>query len=83
MAWTTKSLINLLRWSKVVWPLRSIRMYPPQFVIRDPIIQAVQKSFTQGHEVAVIVFNISNMKDIYEQLSEMQYIDFITSIALI
>ncbi|MEK3991854.1 EAL domain-containing protein [Robertmurraya sp. FSL R5-0851] len=77
MAWTTKSFNNLLQWRKVVWPLRSIRMYPPQFVIRDPIIQAVQKSFNQGHEVAVIVFNISNMKDIYEQLSEMQYIDFI------
>ncbi len=52
-------------------------MYPPQFVIRDPIIEGVGKAFNQGHEVAVIVFNISNMKDIFEQLSEMQYIDFI------
>lgn len=52
-------------------------MYPPQFVVRDPIIQGVQKAFNQGHEVAVIVFNISNMKDIYEHLSEIQYIDFI------
>lgn len=77
MAWTTKSLNNLLQWRKVVWPLRSIRMYPPQFVVRDPIIQGVQKAFNQGHEVAVIVFNISNMKDIYEHLSEIQYIDFI------
>ncbi|WP_391559439.1 EAL domain-containing protein [Robertmurraya sp.] len=82
MAWTTKSLNNLLQWRKVVWPLRSIRMYPPQFVIRDPIIQGVQKSFNQGHEVAVIVFNISNIKDIYEQLSEKQYIDFIKKLKM-
>ncbi|WP_066055453.1 EAL domain-containing protein [Robertmurraya korlensis] len=82
MAWTTKSLKNFLQWRKVVWPLRSIRFYPPQFVIRDPIIQGVQKSFNQGHEVAVIVFNISNMKDIYEQLSENQYIDFIKKLKM-
>ncbi|MCM3600685.1 EAL domain-containing protein [Robertmurraya korlensis] len=57
-------------------------MYPPQFVIRDPIIQGVRKAFNQGHEVAVIVFNISNMKDIYEQLSEKQYIDFIKKLKM-
>lgn len=82
MAWTTKSLNNLLQWRKVVWPLKSIRMYPPQFVIRDPIIQVVRKAFNQGHEVAVIVFNISNMKHIYEQLSETQYIEFITNLKI-
>lgn len=57
-------------------------MYPPQFVIRDPIIEGVRKAFDQGHEVAVIVFNISNIKDIYEQLNEMQYIDFIIKLKM-
>ena len=80
MASTTKSLSNLIKWRKVVWPLSAIKFYPPQFVIRDPIIQAVRKSFNQGHEVAVIVFNISNMKEIYEQLSEKQYVDFIRNL---
>lgn len=65
--------LNLLEWLKLFVPLSELRFYPPQFIIRSPIIRAVKSSFVQGHEVTVIVFNIADIIDLKESMDKKQY----------
>lgn len=64
---------SLLRWGKVVLPLKVIRFYPPQFIIRDTVVQGVRGAFKQGYEVAVLVFNIRNQSDYLSRITELTY----------
>ncbi|QED49213.1 EAL domain-containing protein [Cytobacillus dafuensis] len=73
-----KKKINLKKWMKLFLPIDKIRFYPPQFIIRDPIMKGVKKAFDSGEEVAVIVFNIKNLRELSEQLGEQGYTQFIT-----
>jgi EAL domain-containing protein (putative c-di-GMP-specific phosphodiesterase class I) len=73
---------NVLNWGKIIFPLSMLRFYPPQFVIRDPIVQGVKKAFKEGNEAAVIVFNLKNNKDILEQLPQIHYRKFIRSLKI-
>ena len=61
---------NILKWIKLFVPLSKLRFYPPQFIIRNPITQAVQSSFAQGYEVAVMVFNIADLIELKENMDK-------------
>ena len=61
---------NLLNWIKLFVPLSKLRFYPPQFIIRSPIVRAVKSSFALGHEVAVIVFNLADHIELKEKLDK-------------
>jgi EAL domain-containing protein (putative c-di-GMP-specific phosphodiesterase class I) len=73
-------LRNFLNWGKIVFPLSSIRYYPPQFILRDPIIQGAKRAFRKGSEVAVAVFTIKNLREISDQLGQTGYSAYISSI---
>jgi EAL domain-containing protein (putative c-di-GMP-specific phosphodiesterase class I) len=62
-----KKVKNVIQWGKILLPLSSIRYYPPQFTLRNPLLEGVMKAFESGHEVVVIVFKIKNLKDLIEQ----------------
>ena len=64
---------TIIQWGKIILPLSSIRYYPPQFTLRNPLIQGVTAAINAGHEVVVIVFNLKNMNELSEQLSQSQY----------
>ncbi len=71
---------HILKWLKLLMPLSKLRFYPPQFMIRNPIIRAVQSSFVQGHEVAVMVFNIADILEIKKNMEQQQYNSFIAHV---
>lgn len=64
---------ELIQWGKLFLPLSSIRFFPPPFKLRNPVVKGVKVAFHQGYEVAVIVFNIKNFKELFEQLGEFHY----------
>ncbi|TDK62336.1 EAL domain-containing protein [Bacillus salipaludis] len=59
---------RVIQWGKLLLPLASIRYYPPQFNLRNPILEGVSAAFKARHDVAVIVFTIKN----YYELSEAE-----------
>lgn len=59
---------DFMQWGKVLLPLSSLRYYPPQFVLRNPVLEGVVAAFQSGHEVAVIVFNLQNVTELAEML---------------
>lgn len=73
---------DLNKWIKILLPEDKLKFYPPQFIIRDPIRKAVRKAFDGGYEVAVIVFNIKNLRELPEQLGEQGYTGFIRLLKL-
>ncbi|WP_335502076.1 EAL domain-containing protein [Neobacillus drentensis] len=64
---------NVMQWGKILLPLSSIRFYPPQFVLRDPVLEGVTAAINNGQDVAVIVFNLKDISNIAEQLGHVQY----------
>lgn len=62
-----------MQWGKIILPLSSIRYYPPQFTLRNPLNEGVIDAFDAGHEVVVIVFKIRNQKDLIEQTETQQH----------
>ncbi|NHC39344.1 EAL domain-containing protein [Bacillus sp. MM2020_1] len=71
---------NVMQWGKILLPLSSIRFYPPQFILRNPVLEGVTAAFNNGHEVAVIVFNLKDTNKITDQLSQSQYTQLIKQI---
>ena len=64
---------NVLQWGKIILPLSSIRYFPPLFLVRNPILEGVTAAFNQGHEVAVIVFNVKNLKELAKSQGDFQH----------
>ena len=64
---------NVMQWGKILLPLSSIRFYPPQFILRNPVEEGVTAAINNGHEVAVIVFNLKDIDEISDHLDEFQY----------
>ncbi|MEH7112405.1 EAL domain-containing protein [Neobacillus niacini] len=62
-----KMVKSVMQWGKIFLPLSSIRYFPPQFTLRNPLIEGVTDAFEAGHEVVVIVFKIRNRQDLMEQ----------------
>ncbi|RID85329.1 EAL domain-containing protein [Peribacillus asahii] len=72
-----KGYKSLGKWLKLFSPLSRLRFYPPQFIMRNPMIQAVNVSFSQGYEVAVIVFDIQDVLQFKEEMGKQQYDTYI------
>lgn len=66
----TSILDNLLGWGKIMLPHSSICYYPPQFILRNPVVSGVKKAFRDGCEVAAIAFTIKNHRELASQLGE-------------
>jgi EAL domain-containing protein (putative c-di-GMP-specific phosphodiesterase class I) len=64
---------NVMQWGKILLPLSSIRFYPPQFNLRNPVLEGVTAAINNGHEVAVIVFNLKDINEISDYLGQFQY----------
>lgn len=77
MAHLKTTLKHLINWGKIFLPLKKIRYYPPQFILRDPVEQGVKSAFKRGYEVAILVFNIMNLKDMKCHLGGLKYNLFI------
>lgn len=67
---------RLMQWGKIVMPLSSMRFYPPQFILRDPVVEGVRTAFKEGFEVAVIVFNMKDNKDLADLLGQFHFQPF-------
>ncbi|CAH2714395.1 Cyclic di-GMP phosphodiesterase PdeF [Neobacillus rhizosphaerae] len=67
---------NVMQWGKLLLPLSSIRFYPPPFVLRNPVLEGVTSAINDGCEVAVLVFNIKNMNELSEELSQSVFLHF-------
>lgn len=66
----TGILDNLLNWGKIMLPHSSICYYPPQFILRNPVVSGVKKALSDGCEVAVIAYTIKNHRELAAQLGE-------------
>ncbi|MBT2682612.1 EAL domain-containing protein [Bacillus sp. ISL-37] len=66
----TSILDNLLGWGKIILPHSTICYYPPQFILRNPVVSGVKKAFNSGFEVAVIAYTIKNHQELASQLGE-------------
>jgi EAL domain-containing protein (putative c-di-GMP-specific phosphodiesterase class I) len=64
---------SVMQWGKIILPLSSIRYYPPQFILRNPVMEGVSLAYSAGHEVAVIVFNLINHNELVEELGQFQH----------
>ncbi|WP_312098490.1 EAL domain-containing protein [Niallia sp.] len=68
---------RLFNWGKLLLPAKSIKYFPPSFVLRDPIIHQVEKAMNHGYEVAVVVIDITNLHRIKQQLEARGFLDYI------
>ena len=67
---TTSIIDHLLGWGKIMLPHSSICYYPPQFILRDPVVSGVKKAVKEGCEVAVIAYTIRNQRELAAQLGK-------------
>ena len=54
---------GLLNWVKILFPRSSMKFFPPQFILRDPVAEGVKAAFKENHASAVIVFNMKNVRE--------------------
>lgn len=71
---------SIMQWGKIMLPLSFIRFYPPQFILRNPVLEGVNAAFNKGHEVVVMVFHIANINELAEQLGPLQHAEFIKAL---
>lgn len=57
-------LLGVMEWGKILLPAGSLRFYPPQFILRNPVLEGVTAAFQSGLEAAVIVFHLQNMNEL-------------------
>lgn len=69
----TSVVDNLLGWGKIMLPHSSICYYPPQFILRNPVVSGVKKAFKDGCEVAVIAYTIKNHRELAAQLGDQNW----------
>ncbi|MCD7036260.1 EAL domain-containing protein [Metabacillus sp. GX 13764] len=70
--WTLHSK-RFSKWSKILLPYRQLRYYPPQFVLRNPVLEGVYSAVASGRKVAVVVANLLNIKELPQQLDAEDY----------
>jgi EAL domain-containing protein (putative c-di-GMP-specific phosphodiesterase class I) len=64
---------SVLQWGKIIFPLSSLRFYPPQFILRNPVLEGVKSALLSGHEVAVVVFNLKNIEELAEEFGPSHF----------
>lgn len=63
-------LKNINKASKLFYPNKLLRYFPPSFTIRDPKTSLVRKAFIVGKQVVLILFHVKNEKIINGQSTE-------------
>lgn len=71
-----KQFRRFKKWNKLFLPLHKLRYYPPKFVLRDPVLEGVYQAITSGQQVAVIVINVSSLREFSQQLETNQLYEF-------
>lgn len=79
--WTLHSK-RLRKWSKLLLPTKHLRYYPPQFVLRNPVLEGVYSAVSNGKKVAVVVANLLSMKDLTQHLEPAQFQDCLLELKL-
>jgi len=64
----SKKIKRLIGWSKFFFPTAYLKYFPPNFIVKNPIIKSVKSAFKKGYEVAVIIYRIDNYNEIKQQL---------------
>lgn len=64
---------KFIKWGKVFLPFSYIKFYPPQFVLRNPLVEGVKSAFHHRREVVVIVINLKNLNELAEQLGQFHF----------
>ena len=67
---------KIINWGKLFLPSKTIKYFPPSFVIRNPILKGVENAIKSGMEVAVVVFDIHNLLTIKQQLELQDYLSY-------
>ncbi|PLS18087.1 EAL domain-containing protein [Bacillus sp. M6-12] len=68
------------KWLRFFYPDTKIRFYPPQFIIRNPMVSSVKKAVNEGFEVAVIAYHLKNMRELAENLGNNSYNQYIRNL---
>ncbi|RFU70104.1 EAL domain-containing protein [Peribacillus saganii] len=68
------------KWLRFFYPDSKIRFYPPQFIIRNPMVTIVNKALNEGYEVAVIAYNLNNLRELAENLGKNSYNKYIINL---
>jgi EAL domain-containing protein (putative c-di-GMP-specific phosphodiesterase class I) len=71
-----KHFRRMKKWNKLFFPLHKLRYYPPKFVLRDPVLEGVYHAISSGQQVAVIVINVSSLREFSQQLEPSQLNEF-------
>jgi EAL domain-containing protein (putative c-di-GMP-specific phosphodiesterase class I) len=66
----TNVVRSLRSWGKIMLPHSSICYYPPQFILRNPVVSGVKKALKDGCEVAVIAYTIKNHRELAAQMGD-------------
>lgn len=62
------------QWGKITGsPLPTVRLYPPPFILRNPVLKGVTAAFQSGYETAVVIFNLPNSNELAIKLGRPQY----------
>ncbi|MTH53868.1 EAL domain-containing protein [Bacillus mangrovi] len=62
----------MIKWSKILLPYTYLRYFPPQFILRNPLLEGVYDAVVKGRKVAGIVIQSTNTKEILSQLEPFQ-----------
>ncbi|KZZ83244.1 diguanylate cyclase [Bacillus sp. SJS] len=70
---------RIIKWSKIMLPYTYLKYYPPQFILRNPLLEGVYDAVIDGKKVAGIVINFTNIKEVISQLDSSQEKEFFLS----
>ncbi|WP_241156712.1 EAL domain-containing protein [Bacillus sp. FJAT-42376] len=57
-------------------PYTYLKYFPPQFILRNPLLEGVYRAVSEGKKVAGIVIQFTNMKELMNQLEASQEKEF-------
>lgn len=75
-----RKITKLINWSKLFFPTAYLKYFPPNFIIRKPIIKSVKSAIKKEYEVVVIIYHIDNYDEIKQQLSLSDFQKYITEL---
>lgn len=68
-----KLLATVLQWGKIILPTKYLKFFPPLFLLRNPVIQSVQKVRKNGNNVALVVIRLKDMKQLRIELGPQNF----------
>ncbi|MGD6817310.1 EAL domain-containing protein [Metabacillus sp. 84] len=75
----TINVKRINKWSKILLPYTYLKYFPPQFTLRNPLLEGVFEAVKNGEKTAAVVIKFTNMKDFALQLEPSQVKEFCQS----